>query len=100
MQVAREFTHERTKQWIAHLNAFAWAAPVQGTRPAMPDRSPRGWGLTRWADQLFVQEQLRDLRITEPAIAHHPALLGAWPETLDLEQFDSAREDPIKMRAT
>ena len=41
MQVAREFTHERTKQRIVHLNAIAlW--PMQKPRPAMPERSPRG----------------------------------------------------------
>ena len=88
MQVAREFTHERTKQCITHLNALAWVAPMQGARAAMPERSPR----------LFVQEHLRDLCITEPAFTHCPALLGARPETPDLEQFNSTQEDLKKMR--
>ena len=46
MQVAREFTHERTKQRIAHLNALA-AALTARAQPAMPQRSPRGRGMTR-----------------------------------------------------
>ena len=46
MQVAREFTHERTKQRIAHLNALA-AAPTMKAQPAMPQRSPRGHSMTR-----------------------------------------------------
>ena len=49
--------------------------------------------MIRQADQLFVQEQLRDLRITEPTFEHCPALLGARPETPHQEQFDSAWED-------
>ena len=46
MQVAREFTHERTKQRNAHLNALA-AAPTVRAQPAMPQRLPRGCGMTR-----------------------------------------------------
>ena len=41
MQVAREFTHERTKQRITHLNALAMV-PAAKARPATPQRSP--WG--------------------------------------------------------
>ena len=41
MQVAREFTHERTKQRIAHLNALAMA-PAARAQPATPQRSPQG----------------------------------------------------------
>ena len=41
MQVARGFTHERTKQKIAHLNAIA-AAPAMKAQPVTPQRSPRG----------------------------------------------------------
>ena len=46
VQVAREFTHERTKQRIAHLNALA-VAPTMRVKPAMPQRLPRGCGMTR-----------------------------------------------------
>ena len=46
MQVAREFTHERTKQRVAHLNALA-VAPTARAQPAMPQRLPRGHGMTR-----------------------------------------------------
>ena len=41
MQVVREFTHERTKQRIAHLNALAMA-PAARAQLATPQRSPRG----------------------------------------------------------
>ena len=41
MQVAREFTHERTKQRITHLNALAMA-PATKARSATPQGSPRG----------------------------------------------------------
>ena len=92
MQVVREFTHERTKQRIAHLNALT-AAPTAKAQPTTPQRSPRGHGMTRWADQFFMQQQLREMNFDEPAFAHRPALLGAWPETLENEQFDSTRED-------
>ena len=41
MQVAREFTHERTKQRITHLNALAMA-PAAKARSATPQGSPEG----------------------------------------------------------
>ena len=92
MQVAREFTHERTKQRIAHLNALA-VAPTMKAQPTMPQRSPRGRSMTRRANQFFVQQQLREMNFDEPAFAHRPALLGARPETPENERFDSTRED-------
>ena len=92
MQVAREFTHERTKQRIAHLNSLAVALAVKA-QPATPQRSPRGQGMTRWADQFFVQQQFKEMNFNEPAFVQHPALLGARPETPEYEQFDSAWED-------
>ena len=49
MQVAREFTHERTKQRIAHLNALAMALTTKA-QLTMPQRSPRGCGMTRRAN--------------------------------------------------
>ena len=49
--------------------------------------------MTRQANCLFVQEQLRDLQITELALPHCPALLGDQPKTPDQEQYDSAQED-------
>ena len=39
--VARVFTHERTRQHIAHLNAIA-TAPEARPHLAMPERLPRG----------------------------------------------------------
>ena len=92
MQVAREFTHERTKQRIAHLNALA-KAPTTKAQPTTPQRSPRWRGMTRQADQFFVQQQLREMNFDEPAFAHCPALLGARLETLKDERFDSTHED-------
>ena len=92
MQVAREFTHERTKQRIAHLNTLA-VAPTMRAQPAMPQRLSRGCGITRQADQFFVQQQLREMNFDEPAFAHHPALLGARPETPDKGLFNSTCED-------
>ena len=76
MQVARKFTHERTKQRIAHLNALAVALTTRA-QPATPQRLPRGRGMTRQANQFFVQEQLREMNFDEPAFAHRAALLGA-----------------------
>ena len=49
MQVVREFTHERTKQRITHLNALAMA-PAAKVRSATPQGSPQGRGMTRRAD--------------------------------------------------
>ena len=46
MQVAREFTHERTKQRIVHLNAIA-VAPAVKAQPVTPQRLPRGRGMAR-----------------------------------------------------
>ena len=40
-----------------------------------------------------MQQQLREMNFDEPAFAHHPALLGARPETLENEWFLSAYED-------
>ena len=84
MQVAREFNHERTKQRITHLNALA-VAPTVKAQLAMPQRSPTGCGMTRQADQFFMQQQLRELNLDEPAFAHCPGLLGARPETPEYE---------------
>ena len=92
MQVAREFTHERTKQRITHLNALAMA-PAAKARPAMPQRSPQGQGMMRWADRYFVQQQLGEMNLEESAFTQCPTLLGAQPESPKREQFDSARED-------
>ena len=92
MQVAREFTHERTKQRITHLNALAMA-PAAKVQSAMPQGSPRGRGMTRRADRYFVQQQLWDMNLEESAFAQCPTLLGAQPESPGCEQFDSARED-------
>ena len=69
---------------IAHLNALAMA-PTAKTQPTMPQRSPRGCGMTRWADQFFMQQQLREMNFDELAFAHRPALLGARPETPENE---------------
>ena len=91
MQVAREFTHERTKQRIAHLNALAMVQTIRA-QPTTPQRSPRGQGMTRRADRFFVQ-QLRELNFDEPAFEQCPPLLGAQPESPECEQFDSAQED-------
>ena len=41
MQVAREFTHKRTKQRIAHLNALAMV-PVAKAQLTMPSDHPKG----------------------------------------------------------
>ena len=92
MQVAREFTHERTKQRITHLNALAMAQAAKA-RSAMPQGSPRGRGMMRRADQYFVQQQLGEMNLEESAFAQRPTLLGAQPESPEREQFDSARED-------
>ena len=92
MQVAREFTHERTKQRITDLNALAMA-PVVRPQSTTPQRSPRGRGMSRWTDQFVMQQQLREMNFEEPAFAQRPALLGAQPESPKREQFDSAQED-------
>ena len=92
MQVAREFTHERTKQRITHLNALAMVPAVKA-QSATPQGSPRGQGMTRRADRYFVQQQLGEMNLKESAFAQCPILLGAQPESPKHEQFDSARED-------
>ena len=92
MQVVREFTHERTKQRIAHLNALATVSTAMA-QPATPQRSPWGQGMIRQADRFFVQEQLQEMNFDEPTFTQCPTLLGAQPESPDCEQFDSTRED-------
>ena len=49
--------------------------------------------MTRRADQFFMQQQLRELNLDEPAFTHHPALLGARLDTPEYEQFDSTHKD-------
>ena len=67
MQVAREFTHERTKQRITHLNTLAMV-PAAKARLAMPQRSPLGQGMTRRADQYFIiQQQFGEMNLEESA---------------------------------
>ena len=88
MQVAREFTHERTKQRITHLNALAMA-PAAKARSATPQGSSRGRGMMRQADRYFVQQQLGEMNLEESAFAQRPTLLGAQPESPERKQFDS-----------
>ena len=92
MQVAREFTHERTKQRITHLNALAMA-PAAKARSATPQGSPQGQGMMRRADRYFIQQQLGEMNLEESAFVQHPTLLGAQPESPECEQFDSTQED-------
>ena len=40
-----------------------------------------------------MQQQLRELKLDEPAFVHYPALLGAQPETPEYKRFDSAHKD-------
>ena len=49
--------------------------------------------MTRRADRYFIQQQLGEMNLEESALAQHPSLLGAQPESPEHEQFDSARED-------
>ena len=49
--------------------------------------------MTRRADKFFVQQQLKELNLDEPAFVHRPALLGARLGTPEHKQFDSAHED-------
>ena len=92
MQVAREFTHERTKQRITHLNALAMV-PAAKARSTMPQGLPRGRGMTRRANRYFIQQQLGEMNLEESAFAQRPTLLGTQLESPEHEQFDSARED-------
>ena len=99
MQVAREFTHERTKERITHFYALAMA-PAAKVQSAMPQGSPRGRGMTRRADRYFIQQQLGDMNLEESAFTQRPTLLGTQPESPGREQFDSAREDVKDGKAT
>ena len=92
MQVAREFTHERTKQRITHLNALAMA-PFAKAQLATPQRSPQGQGMTRQTNRFIVQQQLKEMNFDEPAFAQCPTLLGIQLESPERKQFDSTRED-------
>ena len=92
MQVEREFTHQRTKQRITHLNVLAMG-PAAKARLAMPKGSPRGRGMTRRANRYFIQQQLGEMNLEESTFAQCPTLLGAQQESPDREQFDSAWED-------
>ena len=55
MQVAREFTHERTRQRITHLNVLAMV-PVVKAQLAMPQKLSQGRGMTRQTDWYFMQQ--------------------------------------------
>ena len=92
MQVVREFTHERTKQRITHLNALAMV-PAAKAQLAIPQRSPRGRGMMRWADRYFVQQQLGEMNLEESAFVQRPTLLGIQLESPEREQFNSTQED-------
>ena len=59
----------------------------------MPQRSPRGRGMTRRADRYFIQQQLGEMNLEESAFTQRPTLLGPQPESPEHEQFDSAQED-------
>ena len=55
----------------------------------MPQRSPWGRGMTRWADRHFAQQQLGEMNLEESAFAQCPTLLGTQPESPEREQFNS-----------
>ena len=88
MQITREFTHEQTKQHIAHLKVIA-SCPTWLSQLITPTR---GCGLTHRADHFFIQEQLRDLQVNEPAFGHQPALLADRLEIPDPGQYDSTHD--------
>ena len=92
MQVAREFTHERTKQRITHLNALAMA-PAAKARSATPQGSPRGRGMTRRADRYFVQQQLGDMNLEESCLrtAPYPAGRSTGEPRARTVRFSSGR---------
>ena len=54
--------HERTKQRIAHLNVLAMVSAAKA-QPVTPQGSPRGRGMTRWAERFFVQQQLQEMNL-------------------------------------
>ena len=49
----------------------------------------RGHRLTHQSDHFFIQEELGELWVDEPAFGHQPALLADRPETPDPGQYDS-----------
>ena len=71
MQVVREFTYERTKQRITHLNALVMV-PAAKARSAMPQGLPQGRGMTRRADRYFVQQQLGEMNLEESTFPTAP----------------------------
>ena len=67
--------------------------PAAKARSATPQGSPQGRGMTRRADQYFVQQQLGEMNLEESTFAQCPTMLGAQPESPEHEQFDSVPED-------
>ena len=49
--------------------------------------------MARQDDQFFVQQELKEMNLNEPAFVQCPALLDAHPETPEYEQFDSTQEN-------
>ena len=92
MQVAREFTHERTKQRIAHLNAIAMAPAVKA-QPVMPQRLPRG---EAWLDDLTSSSwnsNLKNWTLTSLPSCTAPPCWVLDRGTPEHKQFDSACKD-------
>ena len=93
-----EFTHERTKSWLAPLHAAVpmTPLPVGSPRHSQPPamESPRGRGMTRQADRQYVQETLRNmgnLALDEPRTRDEPQRQISTPKA---GQYDSADQDP------
>ena len=92
MQVAREFTHKRTKQ-NRTPERLSYGADYKGTTNHTPEVSPGAGNDQKGPIDSLCNNNFESWNFDEPAFEQRPPLLGAQPESPEREQFDSARED-------
>ena len=72
-------------EWMSNAQNQLQALATEQARKKLPKESkPHRWGYTRWADQYYIQEYLKQ---------HDFPLMLGHPQSPEPDQFESARED-------
>ena len=91
---AKQYMHERTKERLAKMRALPTSSPTESPQPwhTLPEPA-RGRGMTRQADQYFIQETLRNMNLQDRPSRPGTPLRESHPATPEAGQCDSPDMD-------
>ena len=91
---AKQYTHERTKERLAKMHASPTPSPMESpqARHTLPEPA-RGHGMTRQADQYFIQETLCNMNLQDGPSCPGTPLRESRPTTPEAGQYDSPDVD-------